>query len=234
MENKFSFKEGTHPLVSILGDSISTLDGYNPPEFAVYYEGEMKFVNNVFQPADTWWGQVIEALDGELLVNNSYSGSRMSLDPGCILNNHGCSEHRTAMLGKEGKTPDLVMIFMGVNDLGSRKMHLLPEVEGDAGNIQVFSVAYETALQRIKKNYPKAEILCITPGRAYLADYGPSLPPADVRRRAMCAIIKALAEQYGCLFFDLSDGEPYESYDGLHPNANGMETIARQVLTALL
>ena len=101
----------------------------------------------------------IEAIDGELLVNNSYSGSRMSRDPGNILYNHGCNETRTSALGKEGKNPDLVMIFMGVNDLGSHKMHMLPEVEGDAGSIQVFSVAYETAVAAIQKNYPEAKIL---------------------------------------------------------------------------
>ena len=234
MENKFCFKEGTRPLVSILGDSISTLDGYNPPEFAVYYTGEKKYDNGVCLPADTWWGQIIEAIDGELLVNNSYAGSRMSRDPGNILYNHGCNETRTSALGKEGKSPDLVMIFMGVNDLGSHKMHMLPEVEGDAGSIQVFSVAYETAVAAIQKNYPEAKILCITPGRAYLADYGPILPPADVRRRAMCGIIHAIAEKYGCLFFDLSDAEPYESYDNLHPNANGMKTISQNILKALL
>ena len=231
---KFVWNEDRPPLVSILGDSISTLDGYNPPDFAVHYAGSVKFETDVFNPLDTWWGQVIDALGGELLVNNSYSGSRMSRDPGNILYNHGCNETRTGALGKDGKTPDLVMIFMGVNDLGSHSMHLLPEPRGEVGTIEIFAVAYETALKAIRKNYPEAQILCITPGRAYLKDYGPNLPAPDVRRGAMCGIIKSLAAQYGCFFFDLSDYAPYESLDELHPNANGMKTIAEGVLSVLL
>ena len=158
----------------------------------------------------------------------------MAFDIGCKYRNYGCDYLRTGALSKDGKQPDLIMVFMGINDLGSHSMHMLPEVEGDAGSIRVFSVAYETALADLCARYPEATILCITPGRGYEVGKDPVLPPPDVRRGAMCGIIKALAAQYDCLFFDLSEATPYESLDGIHPTANGMKTIAEGVLSALL
>ena len=64
--------------VSILGDSISTFGGVSNNannnstigNNAVYYSGQ-----GGISCADTWWQQVIDVLDLELLVNNSWSGS---------------------------------------------------------------------------------------------------------------------------------------------------------------
>ena len=65
--------------VSILGDSISTYEGvsnntaYNATigENLVYYTEGLHGVSL----HDTWWQQVIDTLDMELCVNNSWSGS---------------------------------------------------------------------------------------------------------------------------------------------------------------
>ena len=43
---------------SVLGDSISTLDGYTKPEFSSFYDSEKKIEAKVYIPRDTWWGQV--------------------------------------------------------------------------------------------------------------------------------------------------------------------------------
>ena len=231
---KFEKPIGRAPLVSILGDSISTLNGYIPQGFHCFYEGTPTAESGVHSVADTWWGRVIETIAGELLANNSFAGSRMAMDIGCKYHNYGCDYLRTGALSKDGKKPDLIMVFMGINDLGSHSMHMLPEVEGDAGSIRVFSVAYETALADIRARYPEATVLCITPGRGFVAGKSPILPPPDVRRGAMCGVIKALAAQYDCLFFDLSEATPYESLDGIHPTASGMKTIADGVLSVLL
>ena len=60
---------------SVLGDSISTFEGYNPPEYNVFYNREKQKVSGVERVEDTWWKKVIDTLGGELLVNNSWSGS---------------------------------------------------------------------------------------------------------------------------------------------------------------
>lgn len=41
-------------LVSILGDSISTYNGYNPNGYAVYYDEEMQIRNGLKSVYDTW------------------------------------------------------------------------------------------------------------------------------------------------------------------------------------
>ena len=49
-----------------------------------------------------------------------------------------------------------------------------------------------------------------------------------------CDAIKECAEQNGCLIVDIFDSEnAYETMDDLHPNANGMKTVADSVLSKL-
>ena len=60
---------------SILGDSMSTLEGYSQPRHAAFYDTARKFESGVLRPSDTWWGMVIEHFGGRLLVNHSVSGS---------------------------------------------------------------------------------------------------------------------------------------------------------------
>ncbi len=68
-------------LFSILGDSISTFEGYSEPYEATYYDAVRKCQGDITKVEHTWWGQVIEHLGGELLVNNSISGSMVCAHP---------------------------------------------------------------------------------------------------------------------------------------------------------
>ena len=63
--------------ISILGDSISTFAGYTPEE-AVFYDSYVQWETGVKSVEDTWWMQVIKALDGELGTNHSLGGSMVS------------------------------------------------------------------------------------------------------------------------------------------------------------
>jgi len=85
---------------SVLGDSISTLAGWNPPDHAVFYNWEHKRPSGVLGPEDTWWGKVIDALGGQLLMNESWSGSLVCKHPRCEIESYGCSDVRTGNLGK--------------------------------------------------------------------------------------------------------------------------------------
>ena len=66
-------------LFSVLGDSISTLWGYSVPDYAAYYDLSNALAADILSKADTWWGDVIEYLGAELLVNNSFGGSTVCL-----------------------------------------------------------------------------------------------------------------------------------------------------------
>lgn len=65
---------------SVFGDSISTLEGYTPQGWRNFYEGTEADETGVHAYEDTWWGQVIDHFDGELLANAAYSGSLVEGD----------------------------------------------------------------------------------------------------------------------------------------------------------
>ena len=66
---------------SVLGDSISTLEGCHPQGYKVFFKDEICKRTGVVKETDTWWGKVICFFGGELLVNNSWSGSRVTMVP---------------------------------------------------------------------------------------------------------------------------------------------------------
>lgn len=212
MEEKRTYK-GKY--FSILGDSISTLAGYNPPECAVFYDRGNQYLSGVFAPEDTWWGRVIDALGGRMLVNNAWAGSLVCRHPSCEIESYGCSDARTRALSTEAHVPDVIMILLGLNDLGWG----MRITAGDGEDRRsAFSPAYEIMLEKIKENYPQAEIWCLT-------------LPGGQRGAAYSDAIRDCGKRAGCRVIDLDRfGQPCETMDGYHPTAGGMETIAAAVL----
>lgn len=147
MSTQDSYK---NKLFSVFGDSISTLDGYSEPDDAVFYDGLRRLEANILSPDDTWWGQVIRQLGGELLVNNSFSGSMVTKHRNCMFPSYGCSDERTAALGRDGLLPDVIMVYMGTNDWGYG-VKPTPETPSEEGDISVFSVAYKCMLEKLQK-----------------------------------------------------------------------------------
>lgn len=197
--------------ISILGDSISTYEGFNPLNYPVYYRGDQAYENGISSVNDTWWKQVIDAVDGELCVNNSYSGSLVT---GNFFPS-ACSEERCS--GLHGRDiPDIILVFMGTND------------RGYGIEVQKFHEAYRTTLRRIKKNYPDAKIICATLLSGYRKD-GEGKPNAESTavESDYNDAIRSAAEKEGCLLADLAlSGKRYETLDGCHPTKNGHRTIA--------
>lgn len=221
-------------LFSILGDSISTLDGYNPPECAVFYDREHKYLSGVFAPEDTWWGQVIEALGGSLLVNNAWSGSLVTKHPSCEVASYGCSEERSGGLHQGQTEPDVVMVLLGTNDWGCG---MRVEPTQDEQGLNVFRVAYGHMLAAIHRFYPDAEIWCLTLPRSQWRknpDFQPPTYFAGGHIRQYCDAIAQCARENNCILLDIFDPQnPYDTIDGFHPNAEGMHTISQAVLQQL-
>ena len=219
---------------SILGDSISTLDGYSQPKGGVYYDTARKLSLGVATSVDTWWGQVIERLQGKLLVNNSWSGSTVCWSPAYEIPAYACSDERTSALDKEGTAPDVIIIYMGVNDWGTGRQ-VLPNQ--NANDTSVFLTAYQEMLKKLKINYPQAEIWCLTlPISRCSAKANFEFPYYYNGEHidSYCQAIRESAETYGCRVVDLfKNCEPYDTVDGFHPNASGMQTIAKAVLDCL-
>lgn len=224
---------------SILGDSVSTFEGVSQPLEHAFYKLDTKLRSKVCLVRDTWWWKVIAELGGKLLVNNSISGSRVTRHPSCEQPTYGCSDERTGALGVDGKTPDVIMVFMGLNDWsGHAKISSgCKECKtGSAPDLSVFPQAYGVMLDKLKNNYPTAQIWCLTlPVSTCSSETGFEFTYGEGKWHISeyCKVIKDVATAKGCKVIDLY-GEPfYDSLEGCHPNLEGMQSIAQKVLSKI-
>jgi len=222
-------------LFSVLGDSISTLEGYSVPERAVYYDTAHKLTLGVLTPKDTWWGQVIDHLGGKLLINNSFSGSTVCWHPLYEIQSYACSEERTSSLHKGDVFPDVIIIYMGTNDWGHGFRVFRDErYDPVEDNPARFLSAYRQMLKKLNANYPDAEIWCCTlPISRCSAKTNFTFPYYYGGRNISeyCDAIRICAHEFNCREIDLyNKSEPYDTLDGFHPTASGMKTIANAVI----
>ena len=230
--------------LSILGDSISTYQGYNPEGYHVFFPeyGAVK------ELGDTWWQIVTGNMDLEIYVNGSSSGATVAgdstgtEDPQCA-----CNELRTnALAGPGGACPDRIIVYLGTNDL--LETVRLGDNDGTgavpAGEIDTFSDAYTLMLDKLQANYPSARIYCCT--LLQVGDYGTQTPYVEfVNGAGLTAadygeVITRIAESRGLPVIDLYNcGVTIENLqemtsDGVHPTAAGMRQIAAAVEEALV
>lgn len=207
--------------ISILGDSISTFEGYNPPGYAVYYNTDLQKTNALKTVDDTWWAQVNQALHGVLCVNNSYSGSKVSgkLFPA------GESGERLQHLKTETFLPDMILIYLGFNDFGN------------SVDFETFSNAYDTMLVSVKLYYPNAKIVCATLMRANIRDnpaWRFSENEAGMALENYNTAIRNAAQKHECFLADIAlAGQTYETLDGAHPTVLGHATMAKAWINCL-
>lgn len=231
-------------LVSILGDSISTYNGYNPKGYIVYYDEEMQMRNGLTSVYDTWWAKVNQELNAYLCVNNSYSGSKVSGEEFPA----GCCLERIANLRTLEYTPDLILIYMGFNDFGyGVPISCAPLNNDGRANLQCFEDAYHQMLTGLRYFYPNAKIVCATLMRTTLRQNGLLRFPEKlggisiddynnaIRRAAdNCHIgLADIAKRYINIPSLNKHDRRYETLDWAHPTANGHQTIADEWISCL-
>ena len=221
-------KEYKSKYFSVLGDSISTLFGYSEPLDAAFYTTANRYESGVYYPEDTWWGRVIEAFGGKLLCNDSFSGSTVCYDPLNEIQSYGCSDCRTSRLGSDGINPDVILVFMGINDRGLNA-RLRPSRVDEKGDLTIFSEAYSAMLSKLRSNYPTAEIWCLTLPLSSIAAVSSIVIQ---KSKEYSAVIKERAGLHSCLVVDIGE-VVYDSTDGLHPNNEGMKALATAVCRVL-
>lgn len=209
--------------ISVLGDSISTYEGFNPAGYAVFYEDYNLWHNGMDSVNDTWWHQVITKMNGTLCVNDSYSGSSVSgyrFPAGC------CERRIRDLRGIE--VPDIILIYMGFNDFGFGLP--LQRLSGSKRDPYFFEDAYDIMLERIRKAYPFSEVICGVPMRTYMRrndsftfpEYFSGIPFEDYLN-----VIRKVSWQYGCRTADLPEVTyAYGTMDGTHPDKEGHAELA--------
>lgn len=229
--------------LSIMGDSISTYDGYIPEGFVVFYpqNGEVKDVSQ------TWWMKLLDDTGMELCMNDSSSGSTCVGDSLDIDNpQYGCSGYRISLIaGKQGKMPDIIIVYMGTNDL----LKGIPLGDNDGtqlveeGMVENFSDAYTLILDQLESNYPMAQIYCCT--LAPIGDWGTDRPfvifenHLGLTSEDYSERIQIIADNKGIPVINLLhcgieiDNLHEMTSDGVHFKPEGMEYIERAVLSGI-
>lgn len=216
--------------VSIVGDSISTFEGYNPAGYSVFYDKFQQERLGLQSVYDCWWAKVNQYLKAYLCVNNSYSGSKVS---GSVFPS-GSSIERTSFLNIEGHSPDIILVYIGFNDFGNGVTVSNGIFSRDK---QDFYHSYVTMLHRIKRNYPNAHIICATLMRGFIKN-----KPDWIFPEKYCgipleeynhAIRKAVKMEKVSLVDLSSKNHFYETLDGTHPTVSGHLTIANTWIECL-
>ncbi len=224
---------------SILGDSISTLEGYNPTGFNVFFKDDNCVRSGVYTPRDTWWGKVITALGGKLLVNNAWSGSRVTrLPENDTLFPSGCSDERTFGLHTGTSLPDVIIVYLGTNDWGyGASLYNLENATTPERQCLYFDTAYGIMLGKLRNNYPGTEIWCCTITDTYMSSDNSFVFPYEycgIHIDVYNNIIRENADRYGCRLIDLhSYNEKYDTIDGAHPNTDGMNKLTELMLRSI-
>ena len=72
--------------ILIFGDSYSTYEGYIPDGYPTYYSPQGRTEGpsvTKMRMEDTWWARCIKEINGNLLLNNSWSGSTIGYKGYC-------------------------------------------------------------------------------------------------------------------------------------------------------
>ncbi len=227
---------------SVLGDSISTFSGFNPPGYKIFYQGENCEKAGITEKNRTWWQRVINYFGGELLVNNSYAYSRVTQLPEVSdLFPSGCSTERTSALHSGKALPDVILVCMGTSDWlgsvpvsGSVESYYNEEIGknmyGYVEDESTFSYAYDAMLNKIKSRYPKAEIWCCTLFATCMSqnpkfDFFKQYKDNDIEKYN-CAIRECVAKN-GCRLIDFNKFKILiDTFDGINLNVSGMKSLA--------
>lgn len=228
--------------LSILGDSISTYDGYIPTTHTYYPNVNVPDVTRV---QDTWWYKLMFALGMTLCVNNSYSGSCMS-SGGTGTAPTGYS--RATQLDNLPDVPDVIIIAMGVNDfLQDVPLGTYNGTGSFPTNENTFRSAYAMALANILGKYPYAEVYCATIMNCERYDAA-GFPEKrnDALLEDFNAVIREMANLFGVKVLEHSKcGITYQNLEdymgdwdsgtsqGLHPNEAGHSLMANNDIRQL-
>ena len=214
---------------SVLGDSISTYEGYIPDGYKAFYpNGNVNAVNK------TWWKQLESALNLKLDTNNSYKGS-------FVINNESNDTisfiNRCTNLG----TPDIIIIYAGTNDYLNNKTFGSVAALNDysTSDLSIFANAYCYMIQQITTKYPKAKIFCM--GLTCSQNNNIVQTSNNISLQEFNKIISDACRLFNTHYIETSlaftnKATTINMIDGtnkVHPNYNGMTAIANYLSTKI-
>lgn len=201
--------------LSVIGDSISTYEGYIPKGHLHFPEYSATGSVSVNQ---TWWKKTVNDLGCRLGINNSYSGT-------CVMQQYGAytSSETLQRLRKctrsDNIPPDIIVVFMGMNDC------LIENVSTDQ-----FAKSYRNMINNLHTLYPDAVLFFAT--LSYEVNYESKGTEALNKhlesKEVMNGIIRDLAKEYNHTVIEFASAFNSREYllDTVHTNYKGMEKLA--------
>ena len=198
--------------ILIFGDSYSTFDKYIPNGYDTFYP-----CLDVQKVEQTWWMRYIQKINGQLIQNNSFSGSTI-----CYTGYNGDCSHTNSFIYRyrqlkeqgffEDNKIDSVLVFGGTNDswanapLGEMKFSGWEEKD----LFEVFPAICHFA-SCLKNDLPNAEIVFII--------------NTELKEEIQKDVAE-IARHYGVKFLQLQDIDKESG----HPTDKGMQAICNQLL----
>lgn len=198
---------------SILGDSISTFQGYNPQANDIFYPREG---HDVIHVEETWWHILASRNNLTLVANESYSGSRISRTGVRPLSSCFADEVRQAPLAGS-----IIIVFGGTNDWGQLEQPT---------TLEIFTEAYRNLVTMMVSRHRDSTLYFCTP----LQRTDRSLESANVHgwtQLDLAQIIRStVASTPGANLIELATypithGDGLLA-DGVHPTKAGMRVLA--------
>ena len=245
----------TNKQLSILGDSISTFEGFsndgantnsNITNNAVYYN------SSKIDVVETYWKQLIDQYNMTLCVNNSWSASGVMVgDTGTTSGYVRATQlHDDTISNNVDNSvvdPNIIIVYQGVNDakygkpeVGTLNEEVFKTIESKCLNDEyvptTFAEAYVAMIYRMKNRYEEADIFCITLPN-YMADRDSTL------LQGYNKIIRQVAKYYKIDIVDLANSGMYvetgciyatDNSDGVHPLAEGMDAMTQMIIDAMM
>jgi len=210
----------THTTFSILGDSISTFKGFVPQENELFYPKEGVDVINV---EHTWWHLLAKRCNLDLIMNESYSGSRISRTGLRPLSSCFQDEKRQSRL-----CGDLIIVFGGTNDWGQADLPVTKEV---------FIQAYEQLVAAMLERHSASKLYFCTPlqrtdrtlEQVNMHNWS-QLELAQVVRD--CVARHPKANLIDLAAYPIHEGDGMLA-DNLHPTRQGMKTLSHLIQQGL-
>ena len=204
--------------VFLLGDSYSTFEDWIPDGFWTWYFKDQRTGTDVKSVKETWWYQLLDETDSNLILNCSYSGTTI-----CNKGKDGVDCSKISFVGRfdrliqdgffNGKEINTLLIFGGTNDSWlDSPIGFLKYENWQQSDLDASIPAFCYLLQRVKE-------VCKTARIIYILNTG-------IKTELMDGYISA-CRHYSVDCIQLNNIDKIKG----HPSVHGMQQIKEQVIS---
>lgn len=232
---------GVGKSIAIMGDSISTYNGISETDpnlrGAYYPHGDLNSQEYM------WWDIVRRKCTFDNITGISAISSSAYVDEGNDEVPPAYTQSRVNRIGENG-VPEVIFLALGTNDCFSIMAKTYDGEYDDAELMRQYKntgFALALLIKRLRIAYAYAKIVVLIPKFCNYNNTGGAFTPKNYFN--VCNEIKDVATSLGCYVIDLREcriteellqlAGNYHTYDGIHPNKDGMNDIADYIIRSL-